>query len=205
MRLASGRGTIAVAVAVTLACASAAPSAIASTALVARGRTGAFPWRLRVTSKTIQARPTICVSFLWALGPGQPIGNGFPTCVTAAKAHNTSNGLVWSFDLHVGIGGFDGVIPETSAGASGSSGLRAVILLVDPRASRAVATLGDREVLRMRTQALPRTLHRRARIAWAIQNVGLARTTGSAIDIRHAVAYDKHGHVVGSYRPPRRR
>jgi hypothetical protein len=55
------------------------------------------------------------------------------------------------------------------------------------------------------THALPRKLHRSARIAWTIQSVPPARITGNAITIRHAVAYDKHGRVVGNYRPPRRR
>jgi hypothetical protein len=96
------------------------------------------------------------------------------------------------------------VIPTVSSGGAGLSGLRAVILLVDPRAQRAVTTLRDGEVLRARAHSLPRRLRRRAGIAWSIQAVSLARATGAAIEVRHAVAYDGHGRAVGSYRPPAR-
>jgi hypothetical protein len=191
------------AAALAIAFAAATPSAIASTALLARGQTGGFPWSLRVSSKTLQSQPAICVTFLWAWGPGQPIGNGGPDCVAAAKTHSTGSGLVWSFDLRAVAEGWDGVIPDVAAGAMGpSEGVRGVFLIVDLRASRAVATLQDREVLHMRTHSLPRELHRPARIAWAIQPVNRAHARGSATTVRHAVAYDKRGHVVGRFPPP---
>jgi hypothetical protein len=88
--------------AVAIACALVAASATASTALVARGRAGSLPWHLRVTSRTINARPGICVSFMWALRPGQKIGNGASTCYIAAKGLPTGGLPTWTFTLQLG-------------------------------------------------------------------------------------------------------
>lgn len=182
----------------------AAPAAIASTALVGKGQADSFPWRLRVTSRTINGRPGICVSFLWAFGPGQKIGNGVPTCYIASRAVPTHGHPVWKFTLHLGLGGCNGVIPTATGGSSGLTGLRAVVLLVDARTKRAVTTLADGEVLRTRAIALPRRLRRHVRIAWSIHTVPLGHAAGAGLKVTRSVAYDKRGRVVGSYRPPSR-
>jgi hypothetical protein len=72
-----------------------------------------------------------------------------------------------------------------------------VVLLVDPRARTAVATMRDGEVLRLRTVGLPRSLRRDARVAWSVT----AASGGSpALTFRRVRAYDSRGRVVGSYR-----
>ena len=109
----------------------------------------------------------------------------------------------WRFTLHLGLGGYNGVIPTASGGSAGLSGLRAVVLLVDPRAKRTVTKLASGEVLRTRAIALPRRLRRHARIAWSIHTVPLGRATGVGLKVSSSIAYDKRGRVVGSYRPPR--
>ncbi len=184
-----------------VAAAVAAPAAIASTALVAKGQAGSFPWRLRITSRTINSRPGICVSFLSAFAPGQRIANGAPTCYIAGRAVVTHGRPVWRFTLHLG-GGYEGVIPTASAGSSGLAGLRAVVLLVDARARRAVTTLGDGELLRTPAHALPRRLRRHARVAWSVRTVPLGSTTGTGLTVSRSVAYSKGGHAVGFYRAP---
>ena len=180
-----------------------APAAGASTALVGKGQAGSFPWRLRITSRTINGRPGICVSFLWAFGPGQTAGNGVPTCYIPSRPVPTHGRPVWKFTLHLGLGGYNGVIPTATGGSSGLTGLRAVVLLVDARAKRAVTTLADGEVLRTRAIALPRRLRRHVRIAWSIHTVPLGRATGMGLKVTRSVAYNKHGHAVGSYQAPR--
>ena len=180
-----------------------APAAIAGTALVAKGQAGSFPWRLRITSRTINSRPGICVSFLWALAPGQKIGNGAPTCYIAGRAVVTHGRPVWRFTLHLGVGGYQGVIPTASAGSAGLGGLRAVVLLVDARARRAVTTLGNGEVLRTPAHALAQRLRRNVRVAWSVRTVPLGSTTGAGLTVSRSVAYDKRGHAVGSYKAPR--
>jgi len=189
--------------AVAVAAAVAAPAAMASTALVAKGQAGSFPWRLRITSRTINDRPGICVSFLWASAPGQKVGNGAPTCYIAGRAVATHGRPVWRFTLHLGVGGYQGVIPTASSGSSGLAGLRAVVLLVDARAQRAVTTLGDGEVLRTPAHALPHRLRRHARVAWSVHTVPLGSSTGAGLTVNRSVAYDRRGHAVGSYKAPR--
>lgn len=171
----------------------------ASTALVGKGRAGSFPWRLRITSRTINGRPGICVSFRWASRPGQPVANGAPTCYIAARAVTTHHRPVWRFTLHLGTGGYHGIIPTASSGSSGLAALRAIVLLVDGRAKRVVTTLADGEVLRTPAHALPRRLRRHARVAWSVRTVPLATATGAGLTVRRSVAYAKGGHAVGSY------
>jgi hypothetical protein len=167
------------------------------------GRAGSFPWRLRITSRTINGRPGICVSFRWASRPGQKIGSGSQTCYIAARAVATHHSPVWRFSLHLGVGGYHGIIPTASSGSSGLAGLRAVVLVVDARAKRVVTTLDDGEVLRAPAHALPRRLRRQARVAWSVSTVPLASATGAGLTVRRSVAYDKRGHAVGSYEAPR--
>jgi hypothetical protein len=170
---------------------------------VAKGQAGNFPWRLRITSRTINGRPALCVSFLWALAPGENIGHGSPTCYIAATPVATRSHPAWRFTLHLGVGGYHGIIPTVSSGSSGLTGLRAVVLLVDARARRAVTTLADGEVLRTPAHALPRRLRRHARVAWSVRTVPLARTKGAGLTVRRSVAYGRRGHAVGSYEAPR--
>lgn len=193
------RFAVAAALAACAVAAVAAPAASASTALVGKGQAGSFPWRLRITSRTINDRPGICVSFLWAFAPGQRIANGFPTCYIASRGVPTRGRPIWKFTLHLGLGGYNGVIPTATGGNSGLTGLRAVVLLVDARAKRAVTTLGDGEVLRTRAIALPRRLRRDARVAWSIRTVPLGGATGAGLKVSRSVAYNKRGHAVGSY------
>lgn len=193
------RFAVAAALAACAVAAVAAPAASASTALVGKGQAGSFPWRLRITSRTINDRPGICVSFLWAFAPGQRIANGFPTCYIASRGVPTRGRPMWKFTLHLGLGGYNGVIPTATGGSSGLTGLRAVVLLVDARAKRAVTTLGDGEVLRTRAIALPRRLRRDARVAWSIRTVPLGSATGAGLKVSRSVAYNKRGHAVGSY------
>ena len=125
-------------------------------------------------------------------------------CNGAAEPRHTPRGTVWTFDLHAVAEGWDGVIPDAFGAAAGSIGLRAVVLFVDPRASNAVATLRDHEVIHnMRTHSLPRKLHRQARIAWSVQSVTGVQVRGNGVLISRAVAYDSGGQVVGRFPPPR--
>ncbi|MBV9000658.1 MAG: hypothetical protein JO304_16475 [Solirubrobacterales bacterium] len=203
MSLASGRMRLATAMVALLAWAAAAPAASASSAVVAHGQTGSFPWVLQVSSTTLRGQPAICARFLSAWGPGQPLG-GESFCNGAAEPRHTPRGTVWTFDLHAVAEGWDGVIPDAFGAAAGSIGLRAVVLFVDPRASNAVATLRDHEVIHnMRTHSLPRKLHRQARIAWSVQSVTGVQVRGNGVLISRAVAYDSGGQVVGRFPPPR--
>ena len=179
-----------------------APTANATTALVGKGQAGNFPWRLRITSRTINDRPSICVSFLWALAPGRRIAHGFPTCYVAGRAVPTHGRPIWRFTLHLGLGGYHGVIPTTGGGSAGLTGIRAVVLLLDVRAKRAVTKLADGEVLRTRAIALPHRLRRHARIAWSIRTVPLGRAAGAGLKVSSSIAYDKGGRAVGSYQAP---
>ena len=94
------------------------------------------------------------------------------------------------------------MIPTASSGSSGLAGLRAVVLLVDARATRAVTTLGDGEVLGTPAHALPHRLRRHARVAWSVRTVPLGSTTGAGLTVSRSVAYSKGGHAVGSYQGP---
>lgn len=168
--------------------------ALGKSVLLAGGQAGSFPWKLTVSSRAIGSEklPGICVSFLWAWGPGQPVGNGFPTCIAPARGDVTPHGVRWSFDLHAA--GFHGVVPM----ASGSAGsIRGIVMLVDPRATRVVVKLRDGEALRLRTHRLPAGLHRAARIAWAV--TGASPSSGSAMRFHNARAYDRRGQLVGHY------
>ena len=113
-----GRGARACACAVAaVAAAVAAPAAIASTALVAKGQAGSFPWRLRITSRTINGRPGICVSFLWAFAPGQRIANGAPTCYIASRGGGHPRAPdVEDSRLHLGLGGYERGDPHGDGG-----------------------------------------------------------------------------------------
>jgi hypothetical protein len=183
---------------VILLLAQAAPSASAASASLAHGRSGAVVWKLGVSSRAIASArlPALCVNFLWAWGPGQLLGNGFPTCVAPASGHDSRSGDVrWTFDLHAG--GYHGVVPLAYGGAAGSSTIRGVVVLADPRARRVVATLQDGETLRLRTRVLPAQLHRAARIAWTI---GSGRGSASSLKFRKVRAYDVRGRIVGSFK-----
>ncbi|HWF75230.1 MAG TPA: hypothetical protein VG186_17925 [Solirubrobacteraceae bacterium] len=172
-----------------------ASTAGASSDQLAHGQAGPYPWQLTASSTVIgkQRIPGVCVAFLWAWGVGQPIGNGAPACVAPASGHYTGGGHIrWSFNLHAGH--MHGVEPSGS-GSPGS--IRGLVFLVDPRATKAVATMSDGEVLSLRTVALPRRLHRAARIAWSVTTGG--SSSPSALHFSRVLAYDRHGRVVGRY------
>lgn len=181
--------------AIAIALLAAVPAvAFGSSVLVARGQAGAYPWKLTVSSWVIgpDKIPGVCMSFLWAWGPGQAIGNGFPVCIAPAIGHETPHGERWSFDLHAA--GYHGVYPVVSGG---SGGIRGLVMLVDPRAATVVATLRDGEVIRVRTHALPSRLDRAARIAWAV--TGASPSSAAALQVRTVFAYAAHHRLVGHY------
>ena len=77
-----------VAVSLTVPGAMAAATPATRPTRISQGYAGSLPWTLTVSTRNISAGtthvPGLCVTFLWAWGPGQAIGNGFPTCIAPA-------------------------------------------------------------------------------------------------------------------------
>jgi hypothetical protein len=185
-------GFAAMALAVPGTMAAAAPATGATR--ISQGHAGSLPWTLTVSTRNISAGtthvPGLCVTFLWAWGPGQAIGNGFPTCIAPAIGKVTSQGTQWTFDLDVA--GYHGVAPF----GYGGTGIRGLVVLAVPEARKVQATLTDGEVLQLQAHPLPAQLHRPAAIAWAVTHNPHQRS----IKFRSVVAYDAHGHAVGHYK-----
>jgi hypothetical protein len=175
-----------------------ATGAVASAPIrVASGQTGGYPWTLAVSTTTLGSAkiPGICVTFLWAWAPGQPVGNGFPTCVAPARGRPGRHGVRWSFDLHGG--GYHGAVPLQSGGGSSATWIRSIVVLVDPRARSVDAALSDGETLRMKTRALPHGVRRAARLAWIVDSP--TRAAAANATVRSLRGLDRHGRVVARF------
>jgi hypothetical protein len=185
-------GFVAVSLTVPGAIAAATPST--GPRRISQGHAGSLPWTLTVSTRNINAGtthvPGLCVTFLWAWGPGQAIGNGFPTCIAPAIGKATPQGTQWTFDLDVA--GYHGVAPF----GYGGTGIRGLVVVAVPEARRVQATLTDGEVLRLQAHPLPAQLRRPAAIAWAVTHNPHQRS----VKFRSVVAYDAHGRVVGHYK-----
>jgi hypothetical protein len=181
-RIAAVMGWLAVASTVATA------SASASSVNLAHGRLAGYPWQLTVSSRTIGAQrvPALCASFLAG-------GSGFPACIAPAIGRGEGRSLTWSFDLHAA--GYHGVVPLIANEVNGT--VRDLIVFVDPRASRVVATLGDGEIFRLRAEALPTRLHRAARIAWEVDVP--SHNSDANLTFTKVIAYDRRGAVVGHF------
>jgi hypothetical protein len=98
-----------------------------------------------------------------------------------------------------------GVVPMVSSIVGFvPTGIRYFVLAVDPRAHTVVVTLEDGETFRIPAVALPATLHRSARVAWAVTSIAISGGTVTpqqlnSITVRRAVAYDRRHHVVGTF------
>lgn len=156
---------------------------------IAGNRHALFPWTLKVSGADIGPAhaPGICVTFLFAWGPGQKLGTGFPDCIAPASGQVTPHGTKWSFNLD--SAGFHGVWTYGTQG----SGPDALIILAVPQARSIRAVMGDGQVIEMRAHPLPAKVHRAATIAYLVK-INPRRFSST---FRSAVAYDAHGAVVG--------
>jgi hypothetical protein len=152
--------------------------------------------------------PGVCADFELTSASGPVVINsGTPACVGPSIGRRTAHGISWSLDLHAA--GEHGVVQMVSSSAGfAPSGVRDIVLLVDPRARSVVATLEDGETVRMSAVALPPQLHRPARVAWSVSSIALSGTFApqqlTALTVRRAVAYDRRHHIVGRLTYPRR-
>lgn len=160
----------------------------AASVKLAHGQLAGYPWQLTVSTQTIgrDRLPALCASFLAG-------GSGFPACTAPAIGRGGGRSLRWSFDLHAA--GYHGVVPLIGNEVNGT--VRDLILFVDPRARRVVVTLRDGEVFHLRAQALPRSLHRAARIAWEVDVP--SHNSASNLTFAKVIAYSRRGAVVGHF------
>ncbi len=131
---------------------------------IAGDRRAPLPWTLTVSGAEIGSDhvPGTCVTFLFAWGPGQKIGNGFPYCIAPASGLVTSHGTQWSFNLDAA--GFDGVVPY----ATGGTGIGGIVVLAVPQARSIRAVFADGEVVALEAHPLPVRAHRAAAIAYRV-------------------------------------
>ena len=192
-------------VAVVIASLGAPVCALAATSvLVAHGQTGQNSWSLSMSAKPLGSMklPGVCADFEITSASGPVVINsGTPACVGPSIGRRTAHGVRWSFDLRAS--GAHGIVQMLSSVAGFTpSGLRYIVLLVDPRARTVVATLKDGERVHMETVALPPTLHRPACVAWSVSAIALSNTVTpqqlDALTVRRAVAYDRRHRVVGT-------
>lgn len=168
--------------------------AAAGTLTLKRGTVGGMPWKLMArassTASGSSRLPSLCMSFLFGWGHGEPAGNGPTFCIAPARGTTTA-GPPWVFDT--AMAPYDGLGPPgiTRVGHS----MRSILFFVDPRARRVVAWLADGERLRIPTGPVPGSLRRPARFALAV--TAHAPSSPGAAKVVRAVAYDAHGHVVG--------
>lgn len=147
--------------------------------------------------------PMLCVNFSFYL-PGKSLGGpvkgtlfgnagqGNLWCAGAATKHSAAG--PWIFQLAGSE--YNGLTPPGIVQFNGSHNRwRAMVFLVDPRATRVVASLADGEHLRIATHSVPASLHRPSKFALAVtKNTPKSK---AATKVVRAVAYDASGQVVG--------
>jgi hypothetical protein len=166
----------------------------AGTLTLKDGTVGGLPWKLTARASSTRAGstrlPSLCMSFLFAWGRGQSTGNGPTFCVAPARGTTTA-GPPWLFDTATTP--YNGLGPPgvTRIGHS----VRSILFLADPRTSRVVAWLADRERLRIPARPVPGSLRRPAKFALSV--TAHAPSSDGAANVVRAVAYDARGNVVG--------
>ena len=95
------------------------------------------------------------------------------------------------------LGDYSGVIWTGSSLVTRLDGMRLEVLILDPRATRAVRRFDAGPAVRLRTHNLPLRIRLPSRIAWSATGVGGNAMRGFVV--KRITADDRHGHVVASH------